>query len=343
MKARKAHVATAAGVAVLLAGGFAAAAEAAVTAHVTGDDGNPTPLSTAAPISIRNMNVRAYVHVDDAAGARSYRWAVVDQSGTSAAATSGCWRSSSFPNDDALVTYRGNQTYTLRLSLFNDTTCGGTATATHTYTWVVAAGVGLVAPPTRLLTRPKNSVVTNRHALDFVGTPGASRYEIRFAKNAALQPDGSIAGAEVKEAFFNPATGKVEVIGAREPGTYTAVARAYNGGFFTPWSPPITFKLISPFDLRTSFPDQRGPSYQVRGVLGETTAGGRVTVSIAKGRKGKKFKTLGRAKVNRKGVFKLRFTLRGYGFYRLRYKHAGNSRVQKGTVYEVVRIRKIFG
>jgi hypothetical protein len=58
----------------------------------------------------------------------------------------------------------------------------------------------------------------------------------------------------------------------------------------------------------------RGPSYQVRGVLGETTGGGKkITLAIAKGKNGKKFRTLGKAKVNSQGVFKLRFTVRNRG------------------------------
>jgi hypothetical protein len=46
----------------------------------------------------------------------------------------------------------------------------------------------------------------------------------------------------------------------------------------------------------------RGPSYQIRGVLGETTGGGKkITLAIAKGKNGKKFRTLGKAKVNSQG------------------------------------------
>ena len=86
-----------------------------------------------------------------------------------------------------------------------------------------------------------------------------------------------------------------------------------------------------------SFPDWRGPSYQVRASCGETTAGGRVTVAAAKGKKGKRFRTLGKAKVNSKGVFKLRFRL-ARGTYRMRYSFKGNSTVARGSVYEVVRI-----
>ena len=46
---------------------------------------------------------------------------------------------------------------------------------------------------------------------------------------------------------------------------------------------------------------------------------GKVTVAVAKGKKGRRFRTLGKAKVSSKGVFKLRFRLTKTGYYRLRY------------------------
>ncbi len=63
-------------------------------------------------------------------------------------------------------------------------------------------------------------------------------------------------------------------------------------------------------------------------------AGSRVTVAVAKGKKGKKFRTLGKGKVNSQGVFKVRFRL-ARGTYRVRYSFSGNSVVAKGTAYEV--------
>ena len=67
--------------------------------------------------------------------------------------------------------------------------------------------------------------------------------------------------------------------------------------------------------------------------MGETSAaGGRVTVAAAKGKNGKRFRTLGKAKINSKGVFKLRFRL-ARGTYRMRYSFKGSSTVARGTVY----------
>ena len=52
---------------------------------------------------------------------------------------------------------------------------------------------------------------------------------------------------------------------ARAPGDYVVVARAQSGDYYTAWSAPVTLKLIAPFDFMTrTFPDSRGPRYQVR-------------------------------------------------------------------------------
>jgi hypothetical protein len=129
------------------------------------------------------------------------------------------------------------------------------------------------------------------------------------------------------------------------PGSYVVVARARAGDFYTAWSAPVTLNAIAPFDFLTrEFPDTRGPSYQVRATLREgSAAGSRVTVAIAKGKNGKRFRTLGRAKVNSKGVFKLRFTIRRRGAYRLRYSFGGSATVARGTIHESIRIRRILG
>ena len=108
-----------------------AAAQAAVTASVTGDNGVPTQLTPGAVLPLTNMDVRAYVHVD-AADAMSYQWQVVDGTGTGATALSPCWNTSSTIalDDNRLVTYRGNSTYTLQLSLFAAKNCTGTPKST---------------------------------------------------------------------------------------------------------------------------------------------------------------------------------------------------------------------
>jgi hypothetical protein len=65
-----------------------------------------------------------------------------------------------------------------------------------------------------------------------------------------------------------------------------------------------------------------------------------VTISAAKGKKGGHYRTLGKPKVNSKGVFKLRFRLKKLGWYRIRYSYKGSATVAAGRITEVVKIRR---
>ena len=321
-----------------------AVAQAAVTASVTGDNGVPTQLAAGAPLAITNMDVRAYVHVDQA-DAVSYRWQVTDGTGTGATSLSPCWNTSYAPSrdDNRLVTYRGNGTYTLALNLYSAKDCGGTASA-RTFQWTTSSTVTLSAPATPQLIRQPNSVSTITQLLGFSGPPGAISYEIKYAKDAAVAADGSITGLNVQDAYLDRATGQVQIIGARDPGVYTAVARAKIGDFATPWSTPVQLHLQQPFDILTgTFTDRRGPSYKMRTTMRDKwLRGSRVTVAIAKGKKGKRFRTIGKPKVNSKGQFSVSFTVRKLGWYRVRYSFKGNSSVARGTSYAQVRFRRVI-
>jgi hypothetical protein len=315
-----------------------ASASAAVTATVTGDDGQPAPLTAGAVPTIRFMGPTAAVQVPPGTQ-KSWKWSVSDPGGTIAAAES-CWNT--LQDDSSQVNYRGNGTYTLTVQLYSASGCSGNVISTSTYQWTTAASVAVVAPPGPLMTRPANTSVTNTHLIDFAGNPGAQNYEIRFAKGAVLAPDGSISGPSTT-AIVDSATGKIRFWNFTGPGEYTMVARAQFGDYFTAWSPPVTITLVAPFDLSdVSFPDSRGPSYQLRGTVREAgVAGSRVTVAVAKGKKGKRFRTLGKPKVNGKGNFTLRFRL-SRGTYRVRYSFKGTGSVTRGSVYEVITIRRIL-
>jgi len=114
MKSRKkmlAALAAAMGLAVL-----APAANASVTGSVTGDDGNPAALpANGAPAGIRNMDVKAYAHVDKADGG-SWAAVVTDPSGASEA-TMDCAGTSYWNDDDRYVDYHGNGTYKLTVTV----------------------------------------------------------------------------------------------------------------------------------------------------------------------------------------------------------------------------------
>ena len=314
-----------------------ATADAAISAKVTDDAGNPAPLAEGTPSSIRNMDVQIFVNADEGKG---FSAKVIGPDGL----PTGIGVTCGLPGSESAryVDYHGNGLYTLTVTSYSDSCTKPLRTAT--YTWTVAAGVQIAPPAPTLLTRQANSFSTITQQFNFVPNPGASGYEIKYAKGAVVLPDGSLSSPALKDGFFNGTSGKVELIGAREPGTYTIVARARNGQYYTPWSAAANFNLIAPFDLSSrSFPDSRGPSYQVSATVGEVSAAGsRVTVAAAKGKKGKRFRTLGKAKINSKGIFKLRFHL-ARGTYRLRYSFKGSSTVARGTVYETVRIKRIIG
>ena len=323
----------------------AAKAQATVAVTVTGDDGNPVALNAAAPVAIRNMDVKVGAAVDKAEGAR-WSMQVVNQAGAPVSSASTCNNVQYFPNDSRYVTYQGNQTYTAVLQFYadaSDTTCAKAPRVVQ-YSFVIQSGVALAQPAGPALTRAAGSFSTNTQTLGFTQNPGATTYEIKYAKGGVIGPDGAIAGP-AGDAYLNRTTGLVELIGLRDPGTYVVVARAKNGDYYTPWSPPVSLRLYSPFDMTSvTAIDSRGPSYKLRGTLRDAWgAGGKVTVAIASGKKGKHFRTMGKAKVNSKGRWTLRFTVRRYGYYRVRYSFSGNDLVPKGALYEVVRIRRIFG
>jgi hypothetical protein len=332
---------------VLAAAGLAAAMLAtapagahAVTGTITADDGNPVALDPGAPLTVRNMNVRAVGFVEPSEGG-SFKTTVLDPSGVSAGSTFDfCWNTQFSNEGRHTVDYRGNGTYTLVFTLYSDRDCKNVK-ETRNLQWNVAASVSLGQPAAPLLTRRQNDTMPITQQVDFAGNPGASGYEIRYARGGVIQPDGSISSPAIQTASLNSQTGKVTFTGT--PGDYVMVARARSGDYSTAWSPAIRFRMIAPFDFSNrTFTDRRSPSFRVRGVLRETSASGRVTVAAARGSKGKRFRTLGRARVNRDGVFALRFRLRS-GRYRLRYSYRGSATVARGTIYEVITIRRGLG
>ncbi len=328
--------------AVIVAVGLIAPASAsAATVTITGDDGHPLALAPGVAASLRNINVNVALDVPVADG-KSWKWAVTGPAGTTATSisTDNCW--TSVRKDSGRIVYGGNGGYSLQLLTYSTDRCTGTPTTTA-YGWNVSAGVAIGQPAGPLLLRPQNSLSSITHLLDLAGNPGASYYEVNYAKNGVIGPDGGISGPS-NSASVDDATGKVKFTPYDGPGSYVMVARGTWGTSSTAWSAPVTLKVQSPFDISLiTFPDRRGPSYQLRGQVREKAiAGGRVTVAVAKGKKGKRFKTLGKARVNSQGVFKLRFRL-SRGTYRVRYSYRGGENVTRGTVYAGMKItRRIF-
>lgn len=315
--------------------GLALAAPAvagAAVVTVTGDGLNPTPLSPGVTPTIKNMELGIGVAVAGSEAAGYTIRALAPDAAPVGTHSDWCWN---IPISDALQ-YRGNGTYRLAVQEYTDINCTKPGRLLS-YSWVVAAGVSIAQPQNVLPTRRPNSFVTNVQQLDFLGNKGADGYEVRYARRGAIGPDGGIAGAS-SPGIVN---GNKVDLRLDRPGTYTVVARAMRGVFSSPWSAPIHVTMVAPFDLETtSFPDSRGPRYRVRGVIREKSARGKVTVSLAKGRHGKRFHRLGRAKIRKHGVFSLRFRIRKVGVYRLRYSYRGSKTVLPGRATETIRIRR---
>ena len=318
-----------------------ATAQGAVTATLTGDDGQPAPLvAGGAPPTIRNMSATAAVQVTAPESGNSWGWWVTDQTGALAVPVE-CWNS--ITNDSNSVSFRGNGSYTLHQQYYTGSGCRTASGAETTFSWNVAASVAVLPAPGVLMTRPPNTSVTNTLQVGFQGNPGAQSYDIHYAKDAVLAPDGSISGPSLTS-YLDSATGAIRFWNFSGPGRYTFVARAQSGDYFTAWSAPVTVTLMAPFDLSdVSFPDSIGPSYRLRGVVREAAgaAGSRVTVAWAKGSKGKRFHTLGKLKVNSQGAFAKRFHL-PRGKYRLRFSFRGNDAVTRGSIYTVITIKRVL-
>jgi hypothetical protein len=315
-----------------------ASAAAAPTVTVTGDSGQPVPLSTASTLGLRNMDVTADVTVPES-DAAAYRTQVVDQAGTPASDSSPCRVTEFGPNWKNFADYRGNGTYSVIVRYWSNTSCSGNPTRQSVFRYAINAGVAVTPPPARLLTRTPNSFVTNAHEIGVSLNPGASIYEVRYALGGVVGPDGAISGPSA-ETFLDTATGLAR-FRFEKPGRYVIVARAQRDSFFTPWSGAVNVNAIAPFDLeRVTFPDARGPRYKLRGQVRERVARGRVTIAWAKGRKGGRFHRIGRARINSKGRFTKRFRLRRTGVYRLRYTYRGSELVAAGRVIQQIRIRR---
>lgn len=310
-----------------------AGAAQAATVSITGDDGNPAPLTAGVTGQIRVMQPQLSI-----GPTQPTKIAVTGPDGASAILpTSTCW---TIPINRG-VDYRGNGTYTVAVTEYaaSDKYCAATGTTT-VYTFDIAAGVALPQPTGRFLTRKPKSYATNRISMPIAQNPGSSSIEVVYKRNGTPGPDGSLAG-NVRTAYWDRNTGAAELT-FPVPGNYTVVARTGSGLAKSPWSAPITVRTVAPFEIsRVSFLDSRGPSYKLQGRLFDSFArGGKVQIAWAKGKKGGKFRSIGSAKITRKGTFVKRFSLPGPGNYRLRYVFKGNSLVAGGKSTQNITITR---
>lgn len=308
----------------------------AATVTVTGDGGAPVGL----PTTIRNMDPQ--VQFAFAPDEKQYEAIVLGPAGSLASTSASCLDTAP-PNSPKYVDYQGNGTYTvvLKVSKNERYTCEDAVEERHTFT--INAFTSIVPPASQpLLMRQPGSFTSIPFEVPLDLNPGASTHELLYAAGAVLGPDGGISGP-TQQGFVNSSTGRASITFSK-PGRYTFVARAKRLSQVTAWSAPVHVTVVAPFDLlTTSFPDSRGPSYKLAGQLREPSATGKVTISIGKGKKAKRFKKLGTAKIRSGGKFALKFRLRKPGSYTLRYSYRGGPTVARGTAKEIIKIsRRIF-
>jgi hypothetical protein len=309
---------------------------------VTGDDGNPLGLNTAAPTPIRHMSPE-YNVVFGAADGAYHKTAVLGPDGLDASygGPTGCYPKDVITSQKRPVAYRGNGNYAVVVQTFADDDCASGKKEAR-FLFSINGGTAVLAPPKKyLLTRRKNSFASITHRFGLGLNPGAIAYEFQYLKNGAIGPDGGFTGP----AQITGASSSAPYLDLtfQEPGRYVAIARGRTNSFFTPFSAPVSFQVKAPFDLSyVLFPDSEGPSYKLQGTLRDAFARGkRVTIYAAKGRKGGRFHRLGRSsKINSRRRFTLRFRLNRPGKYRMQYRFKGSSLVTKGKVTDVVTIRR---
>jgi len=311
---------------------LAPASALGASATVTDDAG----AQVAIPATIRNMDPA--VEFAFAPDEKQYGAVVLGPGGAPASSATTCLGTDS--PTKKFVEYQGNGTYTVVLKVSkngSDFECAEAVEQRLTFT--INAFTSIPPLARQLLTRRANSLISILWNVPVNLNPGASSHEVFYAAGAVLGPDGGISGSST-QAFVNQDTGFAEARFTK-PGRYTFVARAKRGSAFSPFSPPVVVNVVAPFDLSsTSFPDSRGPSYKLAGFVRERSARGRVTISIGKGSKAKKFRRLGRPKLRSGGRFSLRFRLTRPGKYTLRYSYRGSSTVARGTAKEVITITR---
>lgn len=325
-----------------------AAASAATSASVTGDAGAQIPVTPGAPPTIRNIDPKLLLAFPAAEATEKYSYAITGPAGEPAGFAVTCLvKKDPFPTG---LYYRGNGNYTITVTSYaaNDRNCA-TPIRSEPFVYVVGASVPITGPATFSL---RSSGSSTRSPIPIAANlnPGAGGYELRYALNGQIGPDGGIVGGG-ELGSINSTTGQAQLF-VTKPGTYTVVARAKGFGgsveAATPWSAPIQVKATVPFDTSTnlSFRDSIGPSYSVRMYVRELeSARGRVKVSYARGSKGGKYRSLGYANIATKGTAEGTVTKRfrlGRGSYRLKFSYGGSPTVRAGSVTFKITIKRTF-
>ena len=179
--------------ALVVAGLFApASANAAVSATITGDDGQPVPMTVGAPPTLRNMNISVAPALAQG-DAVSWRYVVTDATGT-AITSDLCW-SSPTPKDRQRAVPRQHDVRPHGDAVQRRQLRGGAEGRSHRV-HLERRGERRDRSARRPAAdaSPQARSTANIHLLDFAGNPGTSTYEIQYAKGGVIGPDGAISG-----------------------------------------------------------------------------------------------------------------------------------------------------
>ncbi len=333
-------VAAALALGALTAGAPAVAGAATVT--VTGDDGNPVAVPAGAPPTIRNM--KPDVGVAFPPGEGRYRLTVTNAAGAAVSSGADCFSRGTLGPFG--VNYTGNGSYVVTVTSFarDDFKCA-TPQSTESFAFVIEAFTVVTQPTAPFLLRAPSSFTPSTLALPLLQNPGADTLEVRFAPNATLAPDRAIVGNSTKTSADPNAIAQLRFQG---PGVYTVVARPTRftsaGEIGGPWSAPVKVFVAAPFDVSggLQFLDSRGPSYSVRIKLREKSARGRVSIALARGTKGGKYRSIGSARISALATVAKRFRVTRAGTYRLRFTFKGSQTTFGGRVTYPIRITRRF-
>lgn len=311
----------------------------AVTATITGGSGEAVPLGGAPP-ALRN--IAPSFTLGFAADEKHYAFAVQGPAGQEAASPLAC-NTTDYPRSEE-VYYVGNGTYTIIARVSKnpeDSSCSETTETRFTFT--IDGTTRVIAPPGVLMTaRSATASALTPYLFAVDPLRGTSQYDLWYAIDAKLGPDGGILGEhsearpDKNDANENLTFGK--------PGRYTFVARSLGStGIvheYTPWSPPTYVTVMAPFGVDTVLSNAHIGGVKITGNATEPTATGTITASIAKGAKGTAFRKLATVKLRPGARFTLRFRVAKPGAYRMKYAYKGNANVVRGSVTEVVRLRR---
>jgi hypothetical protein len=142
---------------------------------------------------------------------------VLDGGGGPATPLSSCFDRGDTASLKGSPSYHGNGTYTVLVRYASNASCSA-VTREIRFQYGVNAGSAVTPPPGKLLTRRPSSFVITTFPLGVRLNPGAISYEIRYARNGVVQPDGSLGGTP-KSAFVDTTSGLANFSFAK-PGRY---------------------------------------------------------------------------------------------------------------------------